>query len=495
MTLSGWARALEGWTREVVFVSAAYVVAIYLWLGRYALPQADDFDFGVFYQRFGFWGSQAKWYYGWNGKYTFNAVTTAFVACIDISRHYWIVPFAIITTVFAAIYWVLRAMDARGSRLAVGRTAMLLTAIVMLGSPSKNDAYYFLVGATVYPIANACLAVLCVPLVRLFTDRQPRLWRHFALVGFLAAFIIGCNETSMLIVDATIGGAFLAALVWRRSALLQLGLLLALCGALSWVVAHAPGNDVRASFMPHTPDFDLAQKAATDQTRKLLAAWTKEPLLFAGSALLWSHAARFFRRVKRPLFWLAVVPPLTVATVWLSIFPSWYAKGMAALPRTLNVSYAVFLAGWFLGTGALARVIRDHAAAVPTLGRAARFAASWAVVAALLLHPALESALKDVRHDCVPYYEELGERFHQLRAAAQGGERDVMVHPLQHQPANLFVMDLGEVCTQNWPNTTYAEFFGLKSVRYFGAPLQECPTITPKARTVVNPYSVQLFRQ
>lgn len=486
--LHAMATVLEGWARELVTVASLYVIGAYFQLARYALPQADDFDYAVFYQRYGFWDAQVKWYHGWNGRYTFNAATTAVMGWLDPVRDYWLITFGILLVMFAAVFYVMRALVA-GSWLDALRPSLLVTGLLLLGSPSHNDGYYWATGATLYPLANATLAVLCVPLVRLFTDDAHR-WRRFAAIAVLAAVTIGCNETSMLLLDALIGGACAMALLKKRSILLQLVPILILCVALSYFVSKAPGNDVRGSFMPHKPDFDLSVKATTDQARKVLIAWMKDPLLVAATALAWPAAGRVF--AKRQVLWLAVIPPLAVFVVWLSIFPSWYAKGSGAVERTLNVSYAVFLAGWFASAAALASVVRARITIDEVLPRAAAVVTRLAVVAAMLLHVSLESALKDLRTDCKPYHAELMTRYRALRAAASRGERDVMVAPIVHHPVNLYVLDLAD-CSDGWPNASYGEFFGVRSVRYVGVPPMQCP-MPPKARTVVNPYSVYLFR-
>ena len=73
----------ERWSVWAPVAAAVVVFARFVHLGWYAQPQADDFDYSVLYTRYGFWGAQVKWFYGWNGRYFFNAATTAAVTLFE----------------------------------------------------------------------------------------------------------------------------------------------------------------------------------------------------------------------------------------------------------------------------------------------------------------------------------------------------------------------------------------------------------------------------
>ena len=119
---------------------------------------------------------------------------------------------------------------------------------------------------------------------------------------------------------------------------------------------------------------------------------------------------------------------------------------------------------------------------------------SAALVYLFLTHEVYEAAVKDLRTTAPLYRHELRQRYAQLRAARQRGERDVVVEPVRSPPSQLYLLDL-YACSDGWPNSSYAEHFGLRSVRPRGAPIGSCGPVPPAAQKVVNPYSIHLFRE
>jgi hypothetical protein len=490
---------LDVWLTRALFATAAIIVAVFVAIAFYARPQADDFDYAVFHARYGFLESQVRWYLGWNGRYFFNVVSTVAMTAVDPLEHYWVLPLAVLLTTWGALFCVLRSVQpSRGVRL-LG-PSLVGMALILLNSPARADAYYWSTGAALYPLANASFVVFCVVVALLFCEPESKKrWKLTAAAAVLAFVTIGCNETSMVVLDLIVIGACVAASFGNRKLLWNCVALLALCAVLSLVVTAAPGNDVRMVLMRFRPFANPYQKAS-GQTLTVLLSWITNPLLLATTLLVWPMAGTFINEVKvrYPVLRNKLVPllllVLTPALTWASIFPSWWSKGGPAIPRTLNVTYTVFLLGWFLAVGFFASLTCARFAARQRFSLGWSLATLSAVLWALLSHPTLAAALKDLREEGPAYYRELGDRYALLATARQIGMKEVLVAPIRHRPANLFVEDV-RACKEGWPNSSYAEFFGLRNVRLPGDPQRICSPPPPAVAKVVNPYSLHLFRE
>jgi hypothetical protein len=481
--------------------TAAVVFARLLQLGYYTQPQVDDFDYAAFYARYGFWGSQLKWYQGWNGRYFFNLGSTAMVALVDFGRSYWIVSVVFLLIVlFVHWYALSEALDDEKKSF---WAAIVATAFFVVTCPSRSDAYFWGTGVMFYPLANCGLVVFVAIAAHLFAaddERQRR--RATAILVALAFVVIGCNESSMLVLDVLVACAAALALVGRRTTFHHWLVVLLACGVFSLVVVKAPGNDVRQSFMNSgwcqncsRQGLAVALEKSYEQAKTVLWAWTTQPLLLVATVLAWPAAGRVAARakVRFPGLGAPWVPFAiafgTAVLVAVSIFPSWWGKGDIALPRTLNVSYLVFLLGWASGAALLSSM--SVVTWVPGFSRIASTALSVLMVYLFATHDTFVAVKKDL--PLAPLFRRENRlRFAQIRAAVKRGDLEVVVDPIQTRPSQLFVFDLID-CSDNWPNTTYAEAFGLHKIWPSTGRSGSCGPIPAKAQEVVNPYSVQFF--
>jgi len=489
---------VEKWFRYVPIAAAVLVYARIIQLGFYSQPQADDFDYSVLYTRYGFWGAQVKWFYGWNGRYFFNAATTASVVLVDISKRYWLIPTFLFALVFGCHYYAVRKALPKASQLEAALGAVVFSAFLVLTSPVRSDAYYWATGVFLYPLANCSLALWLVSAARLYAADEKKTRLREAGILIATAFVtIGCNETSMIVIDAIAGVALMGALIWRRRVLVEWLAVIVCCVAFSILVVKAPGNAVRESFMVHRADFKFAFNSTTEQWKTTMWAWCTQPLLLVTTILGWPFLQRAGEelharvdRLRHPLIPVGAFA-FTAFLVWLSIFPSWWSKGAAAIPRTLDVSYAVFLMGWAIGCAFLAGL--RVAEWKPGFVRVMTPLLSVAFVYLAISHETYVSTVKDLNTTAPLYRRELRQRYAEIRAAKARGEENVVVEGLKNHPKELYVLDLF-ACSDGWPNSSYAEHFDVWSVRPRGVPMGSCGAVPPAAQKVVNPYSIHLFR-
>jgi hypothetical protein len=338
--------------------------------------------------------------------------------------------------------------------------------------PRKADTFYWITGIFTYPIANAALALFALHYVRMFTFEDQRERRRALLVAAFWIFVtVGCNETAMVLLLIVLGVGLVGSMLFARHHFVPCAILLAVAGACTAAVVLSPGNAVREAFMgPHK----LLVPTLTNtwaQFKESLDAWTWNAPLYAMTIKFFRPLQSIGLRITKlhPILRQPVVQALAVlvglAGIFATIATSWWATGSPIIPRTLNITYFVFIYTWFIGVA----FIGAYFVGKVSLRRKARLAAS--AIASLWLAYAL------------------------VKRAHDAGERTVVVPPRTRCPPNVCVRN-GDIssCAAGWPNSSYSEWFDMESVRLPGSPYA-CPPVPQKALEVVNPYSMHLFRK
>jgi hypothetical protein len=497
--LRSWLPVAIAWTPVA---AAAALLVVFVSLSRFTGPQADDFDFAVMYHRYGFFGSQKAWAYGWNGRYFSNAILSVTLGHLALLRAYWLFPVLGFVGSAVTVLYVLRALFPRAAPRALCMSAAVWFAFYLLNAPRKADTFYWITGIFTYPIANVALALFALHYVRMFTLEDQRERRRALLVAAFWIFVtVGCNETSMVLLLIVLGVGLVGSLLFARHHFVPCSILLAVAGACTAAVMLSPGNAVREAFMgPHKLLVPTLTNAWT-QFKESVATWTL-------NALLYAMTIRFFRPIQsiglritklHPILRQPVVQALAVlvglAGIFATIATSWWATGMPIIPRTLNITYFAFIYTWFIGVAFIGAFWVGKVSLRGKARLAASAMASLWLAYALLAHPWVKGGIDELTTTGPIYRRDLLARYALVKRAHDAGERTVVVPPRTKCPPNVCIRN-GDIssCAAGWPNSSYSEWFDMESVRLPGSPYA-CPPLPQKAFEVVNPYSMHLFRK
>lgn len=487
-------------TRWGAVAAAVFVLVIFAALCKYTAAQADDFDFAVMYRRYGVLGSQRAWYYGWNGRYFFNITASIALGEMNLLRFYWLVPALGFVMNAVAMMYLVRALFPRIRRPALLGGSAIWLAFYLLNAPAKNDTFYWLIGVLTYPIANVALALFGVFLARMFTRKDERERRRSLALASLFVFVtVGCNETSMVLILLIIGVAILVALRFSRHNVVPCLILLAVAGVCSAVVVLAPGNAVRQSFMVHKGELRPTLENSWKQFWEVLEPWSTNVLLLALTAasfrplqLLGMRIKRLHPALQKPMYQVGAVL-LGLVGIFATIAPSWWSKGTGVIPRTLNITYLVFMWTWFIGWAFFAAYLSGK---IVARGREIKRVLSMATYGlltyAILTHPWVKPAREELQKTGPIFRADMRERYAKIAQARASGVKSLVVPPLRAYPPDVHVLEMSS-CGVGWPNASYGEYFGLDELRLPGSP-HACPPVPQKALEVVNPYSMHNFR-
>lgn len=203
-------------SKKLFWASAALMayILLFVWLGFYAFPQADDYAFLNYTRDHGFWGAQVLWYMTWTGRIANTFVVTLFDCFDSVGAFFTIYPLLpaiwIVLAFFATALFVSTAAPSLHRRGVIG-ASIFFTALWLNQTPALNEILYWLPGA---PYLLSCVLILTEAALMIRALRQKRASVETAALCVLAFF-----NASMIEFGAVFQLAmFAAGAIWCRVA-------------------------------------------------------------------------------------------------------------------------------------------------------------------------------------------------------------------------------------------------------------------------------------
>lgn len=467
----------ENLTLSLLGLVALAVVLLFIALGWYAHPSADDFCMAAGIEEDGLWWHLLNHYMTWSGRYSGNAFYAIYPLLSGglVSGYKFLALLLLLSLFTAAAFFLARLFRRSMDDFPVVVAAVLFTAVYVLGLLSPSSSLYWMAGSLSYLTANILLLVLGGVIIRL-VDRQARGWGtgpslFMACVVVIVA--IGANETGMLMVAGVVALMLLTRLPqgWRiaRPWVLLFGVA-AVCSA---VVYFAPGNAVRNTTFPDQHNLLFAIKGSLGMGVWTLLGWFRNPV-FIGitlltpflALLLQRHGGRQFQRRKGVV---ALLLATTLLLPFLLEFPAWWAIGGWPPVRTVDAIYFAFLCSWLLTVGAITLYFLPTAQA--TVGQYLKWwnaggfmLLALLFVAAVFINGRFQHAVMDWQWNAPAYNAYLQQRYALLDKMVKQDKRRIRVPAFDGQyPRTTYFNDIVPKST-DWRNVCYAQYFGLKKI-------------------------------
>jgi len=372
------------WAGIVLGASMMIPLGVHAYMGGFARYIADDFCTLGTLRRLGFFGSQVNWYENWSGRFSFT-----FIVNLTQLAGPKLTP---ILPAIALVLWLLAVtcLTLRWQRwLRISRSIILaiilafaLSGLVIFatleGSPNVYQSLYWQTGMLTYTLPLILLTAYLGWLL-LFADGLPDKSRHswaipasgavaFVFGGFSETFV--SVQTALLIALFTLSTIMLRGKKRRQvNAFIGAGIVGSVLAML--VIVLAPGNLVRRSLMPPSPDpLELIKKSLFDVYIFSVISFRRQPYIVVLSVILpaligfLTFSERSLKKPFRKSDWvrwlcpLLVIPVLTAGLILASIMPSEYAISSYPDDRVLIMPvYFLFLGLvlWGLSIGSRVR--------------------------------------------------------------------------------------------------------------------------------------------
>jgi hypothetical protein len=476
---SFWPRWLSSVSLLLIFCTCISALLVFIALGQYAYPVADDFCMAVGVRDEGLFSHLWQHYQEWSGRYFGNALYAVYPLVFGMFEGYALLPGMIIFALYLACVFLLSSIfELPWRKPANWLVALLLVCGFILGLRHTASSLYWMASVLTYQSANILLLLTLAFMIRLF-DRQQR--HQSTSANFLVLILLlvsgaGTNEINLIVLTLLTAGVYLS-LAWTgangRNSWLALLVVTLACFA---VVYLAPGTGVRESTFPLRHDWLRSIKGSLDMGMWTLLVWTGNPVFMLCSLLTPFAVTWLYQSSKREI---------TVSNRWLWLFlllcfllpvalqfPAWWSMGGWPPPRTVDAIFFVFYVCWFALLGALTirfmpmRWLFTSVGQITTRASVALFIiSSCFVLSVFFVSAKFNLAWNDLRYKAAPFYDYMMQRHALINASRQQGVYYINVPaPAQALPRSIYFNDIRSDW-RDWRNVCYADYFGLRGIQ------------------------------
>jgi hypothetical protein len=415
-----------------------------------------------------------RWsYFNWSGRWASIALETFLLSSTPQPKFY---PWLLLSVIAAECFLVYVAIkqyfpDARSSWY----VATLLALIYWANLPGPKGGMFWIAGNVEnqlgVPLALLIFALMQSP--KATGTVSPKFWRTVA-ASLLALIIPGFHELLGALVVIIVSGTTIL-LFARKSRSRWLWLAVCFAAAIGFLIVFlAPGNAIRATTYPDRGNHRLALKLSLETAYFYLLPWCLDFKHWLLAAILWLDPRFAFPRRQVPGL-SSLRSAGSFCCVWLSslliaIVGAIWKTGAPLPPRTMNLVYGVFLAGWVVMSLLLKRPILHL-----SIHRTQRFGLRSILL--ILLSALIASSsntvlgLSDLLHGRTRSWNaEMSRRFDLLKSGNRYS--DLQLSPLPVHPYSYIPWEEVTADPTYWSNQCISQYFGVKSVRLSSSRLQ-----------------------
>ncbi len=432
---------------------------------------ADDYCFADTAVRFGFWGGQKLYYDGWTGRYFSNMLVHGNPLVWGWYDGFRLLPALNVLGLLAALGALVNELlrgESVWTRMGV---VGLLFFLYVLGLPSVEEGFFWFAATTVYNIPTAMTLYLIAVMIRWY--RLPGGWlKSLTIVwaSFLVFATVGSGEPSMIVLLLLLGSVFGYLILFRRR---FDGFLLTLIGVglvSAWLLFRAPGNALRMGGNPQAGNLIWSVMASAGWLAQTMPGWLAQTAIPILSVLYLPLGRRLVRaNASTRVLFTAPAGLVTLAYVGMlmaTVFPYYYGVGIPPVPRIVNLTYFLFLIGWFytltvwLGFPVISKIkFLDNQIITLILSGAVLV---WIGFSALHSTTLRMVYLDLLRGQAAQYDREMTERHQRLMTAAVTGDT-LRIQPISVQPQSLFLEDIRVSPAFLW-NKCQASYYGHQAI-------------------------------
>lgn len=453
-----------------LFVALTYLPLLLLSTHNHP-SAADDYCFADTAVRYGFWAAQKLYYNGWTGRYFSNMLVHGSPLVWGWYDGYRLIPALTVTGFLLAIYSFTNELLRDHSRVTRLTATGLLFFTYMVALPNTVEGFFWTSAVVAYTIP-AALTLYWLAIVMRWYRLPTGLYRNLNAfwAGVLVFFIVGSGETILVLLVGMILAMAGYRLVFQRTFDGFLAAMLVVALASAGLVFGAPGNAIRLGSNEIEGNIVVSLGMTVGILAKAVLIWLVQTPMLPLSLLSLPLLVRL-NRADSSVRTIVQLPVLLLTLIWAGVllvltFPSVYGLGTAP-GRVMNLTYLVFLFGWFLvltawvgylmrGQGTVGRWL-NAGAPVPTLAQGV--AGLW-LIGSIVVSPTLKLQYGDLLSgDAATYDREMSQRHAQLQ---QSGDT-LQLAPISVYPATLVVEDI-KTDSQHWWNRCQAGYYHHKTV-------------------------------
>ena len=463
----------------VLILLGSLYIFLFCWIGSYARPSADDYNFFEAVSDSGFIEVQKLYYCQWTGR-VFNTFLLSLAASLDAGSFYGLLsPVTVLLSVMA-LYFCLGALVPGGSVRDKMVFVLLLQAAMLSVLPALNETLYWLSGMPYTWAAVVALFALALAVKALRQNEiGPAFWSCSVLLFLNGTLLEPISVMQILLASlAVLYFSYLGeAVKARRAVFFFFAALLAFL-----VMLVAPGTAIRMgkiAIIAFLPRFFRTLGIAVVFGFFTVVKFFMNPIMYVFLLFLPSitrNVPSFDEGVARRLraWHIGLITALTA--LLMQAIAGW-GTGAGLPGRAESLTLWLMGTAWFL----LWSFGYRQKKTLERIRTLSLFRWRWVLLGlCLLLSPNFVALIEDLRIVSV-YRAELELREELLTRQREIGRMDTVVPLLTARPKLLFFTDL-RPWPSDWRNQSYAKYHGVETVRALPSQLILQDDTTPDVR-------------
>ncbi|MCO6500966.1 MAG: hypothetical protein J5I47_11425 [Vicingus serpentipes] len=432
----------------------------YCYLSFFAQPIAEDFGFAHYYQKSEFLALLKNSYLKMNGRYIANVLMYLNPLSFNCFLGYQFIPLLLIFfTVVGNLFLVNQTFPFLSliKRIII---AFAVTLLFLCNLPIISEGIYWYTAAVIYQGGIICALFYMATFIKTIGKNQ---LLGKVILTMLLFLLCGFNEVlTLLVVFFLLAITVLAFLnkKYERKAILWQCIFAILFAS---ILIFSPGNSVREGMYENNNKWMYSLVYSTLQVVRFSFSWIFSLGLVTTSFLYllvheeWKKHSEVVRNSFYLNRWTALA--LLLCTIFICVFPAYWATGILGQHRTLNVAYFFFLIMWFLNLSVWMNSFKNKIKLKRVHQQKHKIAVMF-LLGILLTGNGYDAMVDIFSGDAHRFNKELNERHAILQEATKNHPSAVVLKPLTARPKTLFVTEISTEA-KFWTNQGYNTYFNL----------------------------------
>jgi len=459
----------------LVMIILLLLLLPYLYLSFFIHPSADDYNYAWLTISKSYFQEYVNQYLTWNGRYSSNFLALSNPIAFGQLNLYRLIPVLLIFFTVLGLLFLFSSMSIRQISIVKKiNFSLAITAFYLFVMPQIAEGIYWYTAAVTYHLSLIFFSVY-IGLFQRYMQKNYLINKLFNVLFliFLLLIIPGFNEI-MMIVLLLFHLIFLLYTVYiQRKITLFPVILLLLAVASAIIIIAAPGNNTRLSFFENKYQLGHSIMMSIFQTARFLFDWISNLPFILLSLLYLIIIYSHIRHVNtnndniliKKIFLIGLACP---GVIFLSVFPAYWSTGILGQHRTLNSACFLFILIWLYFLQHLVIFLKNNNRfenMISLFGlKSKTFIFIIAITAMLVTKNGYHACTDIIYKKAILFNKEMTERNNIIIQGKRNAIVNIILKPIQHKPATIFVLDITKDST-HWINTGFASFYHLKSVK------------------------------
>lgn len=437
----------------IIIIVGILTILPFIILSFFNHPTSDDFYFFNKSRDLGFWNAQVSWYNEWTGRYFSTAVLSLYPLLTKSFFLYKIIPVVLLLSLLGSIYYLSSILF---SNLKKGNFIVLtlcLVTLYLLQMPLVSQGFYWLAGSISYQLGNILSILLFCFIIQLIKTNK----RIYMILSILfTVFVVGSNETGMILIDFLLGIIFFYNLYQNKKINYSLLIVLIFAAIFSMIVFKSPGNVVREAVYPDKHLIGYAFLKSISAVKAYLGIWM--PLIIIFTFIYYDYFNKNEQTSSHKVF---DVNPILVFIIvcflpFVGFFVSYWSIGYLPPLRTINTIYLYFLIGFLYLNFVLLYRLKKVNKQYIVFSKGVRYLLYVVLIIYLTHNKNIKTAYSDLLEGTAYKYDlELNERYQLIRKSKN---ENCYVPKLNSLPLTIFAGDITND-SKDWRNEPYNNYW------------------------------------